>query len=85
MIPFSAEERDRPVHVTIDKEGRTIDSLTGEVLQIPSRVPTLKANLRIQKKDIIKQEHPKIKAVKETIIEQPGLDASAPFFDARIG
>lgn len=85
LIPFSVEERDRPVHVTIDKEGRTIDTLTGEVLQIPNRVPTLKANLRVQKKDVIKQEHPKIRPAKEIVIEQPGLDASAPFFDARIG
>jgi hypothetical protein len=75
---------DRPVHVTIDKEGRTIDSLTGEILQIPSRVPTLKANLRAQKKDI-KQEQPKLKLVKEVVIEHPGLDASAVHFDARIG
>jgi len=78
------EDRDRPVHVTIDKEGRTIDSMTGEILQIPSRVPTLKANLRVQKKDI-KQEQPKIKAVREVVIEHPGLDASAAHFDARIG
>lgn len=85
LLPISMEDRDRPVHVTIDKEGRTIDSLTGEVLQIPSRIPTLKANLRVQKKDTIKQEQPKIKVQKEVVIEHPGLDASAAFFDARIG
>ncbi len=85
LIPISMEDRDRPVHVTIDKEGRTIDSMTGEVLQIPSRVPTLKANLRVQKKDVIKQEQTKIKPAKEVVIEHPGLDASAVFFDARIG
>jgi hypothetical protein len=85
LIPMPSEDRDRPVHVTIDKEGRTIDSMTGEVLQIPSRMPTLKANLRVQKKDTIKQEQPKVKPAKEVIIEHPGLDASAVFFDARIG
>ena len=85
LLPISTEDRDRPVHVTIDKEGRTIDSLTGEVLQLPSRTPTLKANLRVQKKDIIKQERPKIKPAKEVVIEHPGLDASAAHFDARIG
>lgn len=85
LLTGSAEDRDRPVHVTIDKEGRTIDALTGEVLQLPSRVPTLKANLRVQKKDTIKQEQPKIKIPKEVVIEHPGLDASAAFFDARIG
>jgi hypothetical protein len=45
----------------------------------------LKANLRVQKKDIIKQEQPKPKLQKEVVIEHPGLDASAAFFDARIG
>jgi len=50
LFTTPTEDRDRPVHVTIDKEGRTIDTFTGEVLQIPSRMPTLKANLRVQKK-----------------------------------
>lgn len=84
-MPVPVEDRDRPVHVTIDREGRTIDSITGEVLQIPNRVPTLKANLRVQKKDVIKQEFPKMKQAKEVFIEHPGLDASAAHFDARIG
>jgi hypothetical protein len=84
ILQIPVEDRDRPVHVTIDKDGRTIDSLTGEVLQFPNRVPTLKANLRVQKKDGIKQEKPK-KSAKEVVIEQPGLDASAVHFDARIG
>ncbi len=83
LLPISNE--DRPVHVTIDKEGRTIDSMTGEILQIPSRIPTLKANLRAQKKDVVKQEHSKLKSAKEPVIEHPGLDTSAVFFDARIG
>jgi hypothetical protein len=77
------EDRDRPVHVTIDKEGRTIDTLTGEVLQLPNRLPTLKANIRVQKKEIIKQENPKIG--REAPPEHPGLDTSAAHFDARIG
>lgn len=77
------EDRDRPVHVTIDKEGRTIDTMTGEVLQLPNRVPTLKANLRVQKKDVIKQEHPKL--ARETVVEHQGVDTSAVHFDARIG
>lgn len=50
LVPSAFEERDRPVHVTIDREGRTIDTITGEVLQIPNRIPTLKANIRTQKK-----------------------------------
>lgn len=81
LVPAAMEER--PVHVTIDREGRTIDSLTGEVLQLPGRVPTLKANMRVQKKDI-KLEQPKIKAAKEAPPEFPGLDASAQFHDGRL-
>jgi len=79
------EDSDRPIHIIIDKEGRAINFRTGEVVQIPSRVPILRANLRIQKKDVNKQEQPKITAAKEVGIEHPGLDASASFFDARIG
>ena len=77
------EERDRPVHVKIDKEGRTIDTITGEVLQLPSRLPTLKANLRVQKKEVFKSDPNR--PHKEVQIEHPGLDASAAHFDARIG
>ena len=83
LLPFPIEERERPVNVTIDKEGRTIDVSTGEVLPMPSLKPTLKVNSRIQKKESIKQERPK--PVKEVVIEHPGLDASAAHFDARIG
>ena len=74
---------EKPVHVTIDREGRTIDSITGEVLQLPNRIPTLKANLRVQKKDV-KQEQPKQKAVKEVVTEYPGIDASAKYHDGRL-
>jgi hypothetical protein len=35
----------------IDAEGRTIDKRTGEVVQIQSRMPTLKANIKAQKRD----------------------------------
>ena len=83
LLPFPFEERERPVNVTMDKEGRTIDASTGEVLTMPSFKPTLKINSRIQKKESIKQE--RTKPVKEVQIEHPGLDASAAHFDARIG
>jgi U4/U6 small nuclear ribonucleoprotein PRP3 len=45
------EERERSLNLIIDSEGRTIDKRTGEVVQIKSRVPTLKANLKAQKRD----------------------------------
>jgi hypothetical protein len=83
LLQIPIEDRDRPVHVTIDKEGRTIDTRTGEVLQMQSRVPTLKANIRAQKREVFKQEF--TKAAKEVVVEHPGLDDSAPHFDARIG
>ena len=48
----SAEERERSLNLIIDSEGRTIDKRTGEVVQIQSRVPTLKANIKqSQKRD----------------------------------
>lgn len=47
----SVAERDRSLNLIIDSEGRTIDKRTGEVVQIQSRMPTLKANLKVQKRD----------------------------------
>jgi hypothetical protein len=47
----SVAERDRSLNLIIDSEGRTIDKRTGEVVQLQSRVPTLKANLKVQKRD----------------------------------
>ena len=44
-------ERERSLNLIIDSEGRTIDKRTGEVVQIESRLPTLKANLKAQKRD----------------------------------
>lgn len=48
------EDRERSLNLIIDSEGRTIDKRTGEVIQIQSRMPTLKANIKVQKKDQIK-------------------------------
>ncbi|KAL7676096.1 hypothetical protein ACOME3_002352 [Neoechinorhynchus agilis] len=42
-------EKQKPVSVMIDKEGRTVDTATGAAVQMPGRIPTLKANLRAQK------------------------------------
>jgi hypothetical protein len=80
---MSVEDREKPVNVIIDKQGRAIDLFTGDVIPLPGCIPTLKANLRAQKKDI-KQE-PKLKPARKVAIEHLGLDASATFFDARIG
>ncbi len=45
------EERERSLNLIIDSEGRTIDKRTGEVVQLQSRMPTLKANIKAQKRD----------------------------------
>lgn len=78
------EEKDRPMNIRIDEKGRTIDVVTGEVVELPSRLPTLKANRRgVSKREIVKSENPK--AQKESFMEYPGMDTSAAHFDARIG
>lgn len=46
------EERERSLNLIIDSEGRTIDKRTGELVQIQSRLPTLKANIQAKKRDI---------------------------------
>jgi hypothetical protein len=46
----TAADRDRSLNLVIDAEGRTVDKRTGEVVQLQSRMPTLKANLRVQQK-----------------------------------
>lgn len=48
---LSIEERERSLNLIIDSEGRTIDKRTGEVVQLQSRMPTLKANIKAQKRD----------------------------------
>ncbi len=48
----SQEERERSLNLIIDSDGRTIDKRTGELVQIQSRLPTLKANIQAKKRDI---------------------------------
>jgi hypothetical protein len=48
---LSAQERDMSLNIIIDSEGRTVDKRTGQVVQIQSRTPTIKANLKSQKRD----------------------------------
>lgn len=51
MRQQTIEDRERSLNLIIDAEGRTIDKRTGEVVQIQSRMPTLKANIKAQKRD----------------------------------
>ncbi len=48
---LSAQEREMSLNIIIDSEGRTVDKRTGQVVQIQSRTPTIKANLKTQKRD----------------------------------
>lgn len=43
---LTPQERERLQNLIIDSEGRTVDKRTGEIVQIESRTPTLKANLK---------------------------------------
>ena len=56
MRQQTMEERERSLNLIIDSEGRTIDKRTGEVVQIQSRMPTLKANIKAQKRDYDQRE-----------------------------
>ena len=44
---LTPEERGRLQNLIIDSEGRTVDKRTGEIVQIASRTPTLKANIKV--------------------------------------
>ena len=66
----------RPTPLILDSEGRTVDA-AGRTIQLSQRQPTLKANIRAQKRAQFKQivqEKPKEKVVGES-----------PYFDHRMG
>ena len=66
----------RPTPLILDSEGRTVDA-AGRAIQLSQRQPTLKANIRAQKRAQFKQivqEKPKEKVV-----------AAGPYFDHRMG
>ena len=48
---LSAQERELSLNLIIDSEGRTVDKRTGQVVQIQSRAPTIKANIKTQKRE----------------------------------
>ncbi|XP_065884672.1 U4/U6 small nuclear ribonucleoprotein Prp3-like [Dysidea avara] len=66
----------KPTPLILDAEGRTVDA-AGRTIQLSQRQPTLKANIRAQKRAQFKQivqEKPKEK-----------VEASSPFYDHRMG
>lgn len=66
---------DKPTPLILDEEGRTVDK-TGKAVQLTHIAPTLKANIRAQKKEQLRFSHH----------EKGTEESSEPkFFDHRIG
>lgn len=51
-VPLTPQERERLQNLIIDSEGRTVDKRTGEIVQIQSHTPTLKANLKVAQQQL---------------------------------
>lgn len=70
------KEQTAPTPLILDEMGRTVDS-SGHVLQMPSRVPTLKANIRAKKAEEFQQK----------LQEKPTPEltsATSSFYDTRV-
>lgn len=66
---------DKPTPLILDEEGRTVDK-TGKAVQLTHIAPTLKANIRAQKREQFKTHHH----------DKASEESSEPkFFDGRIG
>nr|XP_018671483.1 U4/U6 small nuclear ribonucleoprotein Prp3 [Ciona intestinalis] len=73
---IAEQEQTAPKPLILDEMGRTIDA-TGQLLNIPSRVPTLKANIRAKKREEFRQK----------LHEKPPSDETSGginFFDNRV-
>ncbi|KAI0978586.1 hypothetical protein GJ496_007402 [Pomphorhynchus laevis] len=90
-----SEERERPVYVTIDRDGRTIDTRTGQILHMESRLPTLKANIRAQRHDISRgtasvlpsenrTTFMQLSPVKKKSLSPPSLPATTQFYSQHV-
>lgn len=66
---------DKPTPLILDEEGRTVDK-TGKAVQLTHIAPTLKANIRAQKKEQFKSHSG------DKVSEESG---ETKFFDSRIG
>lgn len=66
------EDASHPRALILDQSGRTVDA-AGRAIQLTSRMPTLKANIRAKKAEQFKIEKPT-----EDLIE-------SKYFDARVG
>ncbi|XP_039256468.2 U4/U6 small nuclear ribonucleoprotein Prp3-like [Styela clava] len=69
-------EESAPKPLILDDQGRTVDA-TGQLLNIPQRVPTLKANIRAKKREEFRQK----------MLEKPEEESSSEvktFYDPRV-
>ncbi|KAM7539693.1 hypothetical protein Aperf_G00000023470 [Anoplocephala perfoliata] len=73
------KEREQMRNLIFDEHGKTIDAVTGEEIHIPQRIPTLKANVRAQKSQIVKEvaEATTTKSSAKTV-------TASPYFDPRL-
>uniref|UniRef100_A0A5K3EX81 PRP3 domain-containing protein n=1 Tax=Mesocestoides corti TaxID=53468 RepID=A0A5K3EX81_MESCO len=65
-------------NLIFDEHGKTIDATTGEEVHIPQRTPTLKANVRAQKSQGVKE------VVEAAGPKKPKVSTSSPYFDPRL-
>ena len=68
--------------IIVDAQGRTIDAATGEVIELQHHVPTLKANIRAQKRQHLQTVMAETeKQVKQEVKEEA---STSSFFDPRV-
>ncbi|XP_060077701.1 U4/U6 small nuclear ribonucleoprotein Prp3-like isoform X2 [Ylistrum balloti] len=66
--------QNKPTPLILDEEGRTIDAMTGQAVQLQHHTPTLKANIRAKRREQFKG-----------LIEKPPEEISeSRFFDSRV-
>lgn len=66
--------QNKPTPLILDEEGRTIDAMTGQAIQLQHHTPTLKANIRAKRREQFKG-----------LIEKPPEEISeSRFFDSRV-
>lgn len=71
MVNLTSVKDEKPSPLILDDKGRTVDA-HGKAVQLSSRMPTLKANIRAKKREQFK-------------VEKPSEDLSEhSFFDSRV-
>lgn len=76
-IPANLAHKPKPTPILLNSEGQTVDA-EGNEIKLLKRVPTLKANIKGQRKDQI------VKPITTKANHQENEQASASFFDQRV-